>query len=543
MSFPRIRSGRVLPASFLLILAVVLLSAVTLAQDVETPKYEIFAGYQWLHPGVTVPAPFGNYDSPTPFKVPDMSAGFGTAFTYNFQKYLGLEGDFGYNWDNYETTLSVGPKLSYRTDEANYFLHTLLSYNRLNVNGLPTGNGIGAILGGGMDLRVTHLFSIRLFEADYVWGRQNYSSVVAATFSDLRRPSMEGVRLRTGIVFNFGYPELAAPTANCSVQPSEVMVGEPITATAATTNFNAKHPLTYTWSGTGGKVTGKDNTASIDTNGVAGGSYTVTAHIADPKKKGAEATCTANYTVKEPPKNPPTMSCSASPASLQAGGSSTITCTCSSPDNVPVTVAGWTASSGSVSGSGNTATVNTSGASPGPITVSATCTDSRGLNTQASTQLTVENPPPPPPPPQASKLTDCDFENMAKIGKPWRVDNECKGKLDDVAKNLQQNADNKLVIVGNAEPTEKRKNLAAERAVNSKAYLTGGEAKLGIDPSRIETRTGSGGTKTAEYWIVPAGATFSGEGTQVVDESVVKAVPDHPHAAAPKKKAKPAAQQ
>jgi hypothetical protein len=540
MSFPRIRSGRVLLTSFLLILAVVLLSAVTMAQNAETPKYEIFAGYQWLHPGVTVPTPFVDYNNPTPLKVPDMSAGFGTAFTYNFQKYLGVEGDFGYNWDNYETTLSGGPKLSYRTDDANYFLHTLLSYNRLNVNGLPNGNGIGAILGGGMDLRVTRLFYIRLFEADYVWGRQNYSSVVSASFPDLRRPSLEGVRLRTGIVFNFGYPELATPGANCSVQPSEVMVGEPITATAATTNFNPKHPLTYTWSGSGGKITGKDNTASIDTNGVAGGSYTVTAHITDPKKKGAEATCTANYTVKEPPKNPPTMSCSASPASLQAGGSSTITCTCSSPDNVPVTVAGWTASSGSVSGSGNTATVNTSGASPGPITVSATCTDSRGLNTQASTQLTVENPPPPPPAPQASKLTDCDFENMAKIGKPWRVDNECKGKLDDVAKNLQQNADNKLVIVGNAEPTEKRKNLAAERAVNSKAYLTGGEAKLGIDPGRIETRTGSAGTKTAEYWIVPAGATFSGEGTQLVDELKVKAVPDHPAHPAAKKKAKAA---
>jgi hypothetical protein len=140
--------------------------------------------------------------------------------------------------------------------------------------------------------------------------------------------------------------------------------------------------------------------------------------------------------------------------------------------------------------------------------------------------VTVENLPPPPP--QASKLTDCDFANMAKIKKPWRVDNECKGKLDDVAKNLQQNADSKLVIVGNADPSEQRPNLAAERAVNSKAYLTSGEAQLGIDPNRIECRTGSAGTMTAEYWIVPAGATFSEEGTQPVDESQVKAVPDHP---------------
>ena len=123
---------------------------------------------------------------------------------------------------------------------------------------------------------------------------------------------------------------------------------------------------------------------------------------------------------------------------------------------------------------------------------------------------------------------------MAKIGKPWRVDNECKGRLDDIAKNLQQNADNRVVIVGNAEPTEKRKNLAAERAVNSKAYLTGGEAKLGIDASRIETRTGSAGTKTTEYWIVPAGGSFSGDGTQPVDENSVQPVPDHPHAAAKK---------
>jgi len=71
--------------------------------------------------------------------------------------------------------------------------------------------------------------------------------------------------------------------------------------------------------------------------------------------------------------------------------------------------------------------------------------------------------------------------------------------------------------------------------VDSKAYLAGGEAKQGIDASRIETRTGSAGTKTADYWIVPSGATFSGDGTQTVDENAVKAVPDHPRAPAAKK--------
>jgi len=243
-----------------------------------------------------------------------------------------------------------------------------------------------------------------------------------------------------------------------------------------------------------------------------------------------------SFTVKEPPKNPPAMSCSANPTTIQTGTPSTISCTCTSPDNAPVTVGGWTASGGSVSSSGgSTAVLNTSGASAGPITVSATCTDSRGLTGAASTQVTVEVPPPPPP--QSSKLSQCDFPNEKK---PWRVDNTCKAILDDVAKNLQQNPDSKLVIVGNAEPTEKRKNLAAERAVNSKAYLATGEAKQGIDPSRMEARTGSAGTKTAEYWVVPAGASFAGEGTQAVDEGKVKAVPDHP--APSKKAAKPMAQ-
>jgi hypothetical protein len=142
----------------------------------------------------------------------------------------------------------------------------------------------------------------------------------------------------------------------------------------------------------------------------------------------------------------------------------------------------------------------------------------------------VENPPPAPP--KAAKLSQCDFPNKVK---PWRVDNTCKAILDDVAKNLQQYPDSKLVIVGNAEPAERRKNLAAERAVNSKAYLVGGEAKQGIDPSRIEVRTGSGGTMTAEYWIVPSGATFDSTGTEPVNEAKVPAVPDHPKPMAKKK--------
>ncbi len=517
----------------LVVLAVSLISSAAFAQSDSNPKWDLFAGYQWLHPGGTVPTPFGDFNNPTGFNVPDMSAGFGAALTYNFDPHWGIEFDLGHNWgsSNYETTGSIGPRFIWRTDGANYFLHTMVSLNRLSVNGLNAGNGVGAILGGGMDLPIKKWLAFRLFEADYVWARHNYSSFASQDFPNLERPSFEGVRLRTGLVFSWGGAPAVAPAASCSVQPTEVMVGEPITATVTASNFNPKHTVTYAWSGNGGQVTGKDTTAQIDTTNTAPGSYAVTAHVTDPKmKNNNEASCTASYTIKPlPPKNPPTMSCSASPSSVQAGASVTVTCTCTSPDNVPVTVSNWTASSGTVSGSGNTATLSTNGAAPGTIMISATCTDSRGLTGQASTQATVENPPPPPP--KAAKLSQCDFPNEKK---PWRVDNTCKAILDDVAKNLQQNPDSKLVIVGNAEPAEKRKNLAAERAVDSKFYLTEGEAKQGIDPSRIEVRTGSGGTKTAEYWIVPSGATFDSTGTRSVDESKIKAIPDHPKPVAKK---------
>jgi outer membrane protein OmpA-like peptidoglycan-associated protein len=395
-------------ASLLMVFVASILSAPALAQSDSNPKWDLFVGYQWTHPGGSVPTPFGDLANPTPFVVPDMSKGFGSSFTYNFDPHWGAEFDLGQNWGNgnYETTGSIGPRFMVRTDDGNYFLHALVSLNRLNVSGLTPNNGIGAILGGGMDLPFSKHVAWRLFEADYVWSRHNYADFADPQFPNLRRPSFEGVRLRTGVVFSWGGAPAVTPTAACSVQPTEVMVGEPITATVTASNFNPKHPLTYAWSGNGGQVTGKDTAAQIDTNNAAPGSYAVTAHVTDAKEKKAnEASCTANYTIKPlPPKNPPTISISASPTSVPVGETVNLSANCTSPDSVPVSVATWTASSGAVSGSGSSATLNTAGVAPGSVTVGATCTDTRGLSTQGSTQVMVENPPPPPPNPEIVEL-------------------------------------------------------------------------------------------------------------------------------------------
>jgi outer membrane protein OmpA-like peptidoglycan-associated protein len=395
-------AGRRLMTGLPALIAVILVSTSALAQSDSNPKWDVFAGYQYLNPGGTVPTG-ADPNNPIPFKFPGMSRGLGGAVTYNLDSHWGAEGDLGYNWDprsgTSEWTAGAGPRFIVRTEGLALFLHALGTLNRVSYeSGLVTHNGIGIILGGGMDIPLGRMFSWRVFGVDYVWAQHNFANLAAPEFSSLRRPEFEGVRLRTGVVINWGGAEELVPAASCTVQPAEVMVGEPISATATASNFNPKHPVTYSWSGNGGPVSGKDTTATIDTANAAPGSYTITAHVTDPKsKKNNEASCSANYTVKPlPPKNPPTMSLSASPTELVTGGSVNLSANCTSPDGVPVSVANWISGAGTVSGTGSSATLSTAGVPAGPVTVTATCTDSRGLTGQASTQVSLENPPPPP---------------------------------------------------------------------------------------------------------------------------------------------------
>jgi outer membrane protein OmpA-like peptidoglycan-associated protein len=492
------RSHSITVACVFTVIALISISTAAFAQSDSTPKWDLFAGYQYLHPGGTVP--LGDPSSPNPYTIPDMTKGAGAALTYNFDSHWGGELDFGHNWGNSdtETTLSGGPRFMWRTDSANLFLHALLSYNHLGVNGLNNGaNGIGTILGGGMDVPITKNFAWRVFQADYVWARHNYADYAASEFPSLRRPSLEGARLRTGIVFSWGGTEAVPPAVSCSVQPTEVLVGEPITASASASNFNPKHTVTYSWTGNGGTVTGKDNGATIDTNGAAPGSYTVTAKVTDPKtNKNNEATCTANYTIKPlPPKNPPTMSVSANPTDLVPGGTVNLSANCSSPDGVPVSVANWTSTAGSISGTGTSASLDTTNLPPGPVTVTATCTDSRGLTAQATTQINIQA----PPPPQVDKALEARLSLHSvyfQTAKPPIADPNA-GLLPsqqrilttlatDFKKYLEAKPDAHLVLEGHADirgAAAYNQALSERRVARVKSYLV----EQGVPEADIET--------------------------------------------------------
>jgi len=498
------------------------LSSALLAQDEPVPKLDIFAGYSWMDPGGHV----GN------LALPSLKKGFGVTTTYNFNRWMGLSADVGGHYGDVEdigTTLMVGPRIKFRQEHFEPFAQALVGLHRLSVAGLGSNDNVGAVLGGGFDIQFTRHFGLRLIEADYVWAHHNFRPTIPTI------TNLSGARLRSGILLSFGGGAPPAPmAASCSINPSSVMAGEPVTMTSTSSNVPKNHTVTYEFKTTGGKATPKDNTVAIDTTGLAPGQYTVNASVTDPKaKKAAPATCSANFTVQEPPKHPPTVSCSPNPATVQAGTPSTITVTGQSPDNRPLTY-NFTASGGRIAPNGAQATLDTAGASAGAITVNCTATDDRGLSGSNTTSVNVEVP---PPPPTASKLNQIEFKNP-KL--PARVDNEAKAILDDVALRLQREPDAKAVVVGNFEAGEKNgQTIAQQRAVNTKAYLT---QEKGIDPSRIDLRTGSAGNRTAEIYLVPAGATFEVQGTQAFDASRMKAgVNAYPHAPVPKAPRKKAA--
>ncbi len=364
----------------------------------------------------------------------------------------------------------------------------------------------------------------RYLYADYV-GNKGFLFNVAQTGPLL------GLNMQLG-----GRPP-APPTASCSVAPTEIWSGDPVTATISTQNFNPKHTITYAWTASGGKISGTGTTGNVDTTGLAPGSYTVKGTATDAKeKKNNIASCEASFTVKQP--HPPVADCSAAPNTVKAGEASTLAVNASSPDNFPLTYA-WSASAGHVNGTGTNVSLDTTGAPEGaPITATATVTDSRGLSTSCSATVNVLSPPVTVA--EVSQIGECNFNDARR---PARVDNTCKAILDDVALRIQHEPNGRFVIVGYTDDQETVtvSQLGAQRSVNMKYYLVNGEGGQQIDATRIDVRTsGTVKEKGAKIYFVPSGTTFTQESV-AVDETQVKG--QGRNAPAPKKKARKATTQ
>jgi outer membrane protein OmpA-like peptidoglycan-associated protein len=489
------------------------------------PRIELFLGYSYLQ------------------GVPELAVGNrlvwlngGTAsIAFNVNRYLGLVADVG-DYTNsemrfqggYTSTVNVnnanaavlsylfGPRLSYRKyDRFTPFAQVLFGgvhANEVVLDDctsscvlLPAESSFALTAGGGLDVKVSHHFALRLIQAEYLMTRfTNYDTGVAGTQNDMR--------LSAGVVFRFGGnpapvipPEAPSPLSySCSVTPAAVFPGEPIAISGTALNLDPAKTAVYTWSAEAGTVSGTSDTGKIDTTNVAAGSYTLKGHVSEGDKPGENADCTAPYVINA--YAPPTVSCSADPSTVISGNTSTITATGISPQNRPLTYS-YSATAGIVSGTGATATLTTAGVAAGAVNVTCNVVDDKGQTASAVAAVTVTAPPVAAAP-LTSELCSISFDRDAL--RPNRVDNEAKACLDSIALSLQHDSDARLAIIGNAASGEKNSGkLAAARAVNTKAYLV---SEKGIDASRIDVYTGSQDGKIVSTTLIPAGATFDATG-------------------------------
>jgi hypothetical protein len=249
--------------------------------------------------------------------------------------------------------------------------------------------------------------------------------------------------------------------------------------------------LLYTWSVTGGKITGEGRSVTWDLSGVADGTYTATVEVND----GNQGTANANTTVTvagcsgcvPPPPPCPVVSVSCTDA-VDVGTPITFTASVQQP---PASATfNWSVSAGTITSGQGTSTITVDTANLGGQTVTATVTiggaDPSCTGTTASCSTQVKTPIAPP----------VKFDEYGNI----RFNDE-KARLDNYAVQLQNQpgSTGTIIVYGScAGEAQQRGDRAKDYLVNTR----------GIDASRITVVDGGCRTDlTVQLWVVPTGAT------------------------------------
>jgi outer membrane protein OmpA-like peptidoglycan-associated protein len=344
-------------------------------------KWDIFVGFSYLSPHVASDG-FDNFDG----RAIDYGA-IGSVSGY-FNKYAGVqfEGDFhnDYNEDHPNSDFAGGSGgliLRYPTANFTPFVHALVGGESAGSYYQQNQWGVVATGGGGLDYNTplfNHHLALRLFQADYQFNRQD--------FGDYNM-----LRLSAGAVVRIGSFAPPVPVnLACSISPESVFPGDPVTVMAIATNLNPKLHVVYSWSGEG--VAGDGTTATVATASLAPGIHTVSGKVSEGKgervglKPGEAANCSASFTVKA--FEQPTISCTASPSTIQPNESSTITASGVSPQNRSLTYS-YSAQSGSINGNSTTATFSSVGASSGPVGITCNVADDKGGSAAAVATVTI----------------------------------------------------------------------------------------------------------------------------------------------------------
>jgi outer membrane protein OmpA-like peptidoglycan-associated protein len=467
------------------------------SEDASASKWDIFLGYSYL-------APFVSSGFDTGFDNGTINYGAIGSVSRYFNKYAGVQFEGDYHNDNNEDHPnydfaggSGGLILRYPTSHFTPFAHALVGGESAGSYYYDNQWGLVVTAGGGLDYNTPllhHHLAIRLFQADYQYNRQD-------NIDDFNM-----LRLSAGAVYHIG--SIAPPTPvtlSVSVNPTSIYPGDPVTATAVAGNLNPKLDAIYVWTGTG--VTGSGASATVATATLAPGSYTVQAQVKEgrPGKEGLKpwqsASASASYTVKA--FEPPSISCSTSPSTINVGGISTVTAGGVSPQNRSLTY-GYSASSGSISGSGATAEFNAADAPAGTVQITCNVSDDKGQTATATTSVSIAAPPAPVPAVAAASPEMKRLEARLALHSVFfptaqpRIEKPDGGLLPsqagtlttlatDFTQYLALKPDARLILSGHADvrgSVEYNQALSERRVARAKQFLI----EKGVPEGSIETR-------------------------------------------------------
>jgi hypothetical protein len=250
--------------------------------------------------------------------------------------------------------------------------------------------------------------------------------------------------------------------------------------------------LLYTWSVTGGRVSGEGRNVTWDLSGVANGSYTATVEVNDGNQHTANGTATVTVANCSPCNTPPppcpnvTVSCA---SEVDPGQPITYTASVNGGDSSMSPTYNWSVSAGTISSGQGTSTITVDTTNLGGQTVTATVqiggADPSCTGTASSCSTSVRNPIPP-----ATK-----FDEYGNI----RFNDE-KARLDNYAIQLQNapGSAGTIIVYGGCEGE------AQTRGDRAKDYLVN---TRGIEASRITVvDAGCREDLSVQLWVVPQGA-------------------------------------
>ena len=269
------------------------------------------------------------------------------------------------------------------------------------------------------------------------------------------------------------------------------------TANEVTLTANATDPdndqLLYTWSVTGGRLSGEGRQVTWDLTGVQNGTYTATVEVNDGNMH--KATGSATVTVADcpdcvkPPPPCPTVSVSC-PSDVEAGQPITFTASVSGGEAGFSPTYNWSVSAGTITSGQGTSTITVDTTNIGGQSVTATVSiggaDPSCTGTTASCTSSVR-----PPPRNPVK-----FDEYGNI----RFNDE-KARLDNYAIQLQNEpgSTGTIIVYGScAGEGQARGDRAKDYLVNTR----------GIEAGRITVVDGGcRADLTVQLWVVPQGST------------------------------------